>query len=82
MSQIPIVEEMWCKNCDQNPAQTVMENDEILCGFCGKVMYTYGEEDMVKEWDVGWSKELKDVKNGVEPLVTEITRLEKKGEEE
>jgi len=79
---IPTVEEMWCKNCDQNPAQTVMEDDQILCGFCGKVMYTWTEEDVVKDWDPGWSSELRDVMNGVKELSTTITRLEKKGEEE
>ena len=76
---IPIVEEMWCKNCDRNPEQAVMQEDLILCGFCGKIIYTYSQKDIVKDWAPNWSQELRNVMNGLEPLVSEIS---KKGEEE
>ena len=79
---IPTVEDMHCEICDRNPVQTVMKENSILCGFCGEVMYEFTENDMVKDWTPNWSPQLRDVMNGLEPLDSEITRLEKKGEEE
>tara|TARA_R110002051_G_C8530653_1_gene469534 strand:+ start:372 stop:608 length:237 start_codon:yes stop_codon:yes gene_type:complete len=76
---IPIVEEMHCEICDDTPTQIVMKENSILCGFCGEVMYEFTEKDMVTDWAPNWSQELRDVMNGLEPLVSEIS---KKGEEE
>ena len=79
---IPTVENMFCNVCDENPMQTILTKENlILCGFCGEPMYEFTEEDMVKDWEPGWSQELKDVMNGVKELSAEITKLEK-GEEE
>ena len=80
---IPTVENMFCNVCDENPMQTILTKENlILCGFCGEEMYNFTEADRVKDWDVGWSQELKDVMNGVSELSTTITRLEKNGDEE
>lgn len=74
---IPKIEEMFCKHCDQNPTQTIMKEYSILCGFCGKAMYIFTEEDIVKDWKPGWSDELRAVMNGKEELKSEITKVKK-----
>ena len=76
---IPIVEEMHCEICDDNPTQTVMKDSQILCGFCGRVMYTFDESDRVTDFVPNWSKELRDIMNSLEPLDADISRMDNEG---
>ena len=74
---IPTVEEMFCKHCEKNPMQTIVKDYTILCGFCGKVMYIFTDEDLVTDWKPNWSDELRAIMNGEKELETEIKEVKK-----